>query len=106
MASHVDDDGVSNFVINAVVLFHQVDMHFVVLKTSPGMLIKYKILHKHLKLLLAKMMPYVSALPFLCLIATYYSYPENKQSKEILHSHWLRDVSFHLKSVSIWGFYR
>ena len=43
MSSHVDDDGVSHFVINAVVLFHQVDMHFVVLKTSPGMLNKYKI---------------------------------------------------------------
>ena len=43
MSSHVDDNGVSNFVINAVVLFHQMDMHFVILKSSPGMLNKYKI---------------------------------------------------------------
>ena len=33
-------------------------------------------------------------------------FPYFQKSKKILHSHWLRAVSIHLKSVSIWGFYR
>ena len=33
-------------------------------------------------------------------------FPYFQKSKKILHSHWLRAVSIHLKSVSIWGLYR
>ena len=33
-------------------------------------------------------------------------FPYFQKSKKILNSHWLRAVSIHLKSVSIWGLYR